>query len=849
MIKKINLYFAALLGTFLPVCIVSALTPQNHLKVKMRSSDFSGNWKFKLGNMKNANSANFDDTSWRVLNLPHDWAIEGSFDKNNPAGFNGGALPGGLGWYRKTFRVSEADKGKKTFIDFDGAYMKTTVYLNGDSIGFWPYGYSSFRFDLTPYLKYGANNVIAVKVDNSKQPNSRWYSGSGIYRNVWLTVVDPIHVDQWGTYVTTPEATKEKATFSLRTMVKNDRAVAAKVQIISHLLDEKNKEVGRSVSFVDVPAGEKVEVKQQITLDHPHFWEIENPYLYKVKTELRVDGKLTDTYTTTTGVRTIRFDADKGFFLNGRNIKINGVCLHHDLGCLGAAVNKRAIERQLEIMKNMGCNAIRCSHNPPAPELLELCDRMGLLVMDESFDMWRLCKTRYDYGNYFDKWHERDIDALVKRDRNHPSIVMWSIGNEVYEQWTKTKRDTMSIEKANLTINFGLDEFELSNMDKGMNVSKLLCRKLANRVRGLDPTRPVTQGCNDPRPNNNIFGSGALDIIGLNYYHAWYDKVPQNFPGKPFLATETVSALMTRGYYKMPADSMFIWPYRGAKYKGMTLDAEKELYSCSSYDNCHVPWGTTHENSLRMVRNTPYISGQFVWTGFDYLGEPTPFQFPARSSYFGIVDLAGFPKDVYYLYQSEWSKKDVLHVFPHWNWQAGQTVDVWAYYNHADEVELFVNGKSQGIRRKGKDDFHVSWKVKFEAGTLKAVSRKNGKVVLEKEIHTAGAPAQIRLTADHSVIQADGKDLSFVTVEVVDKDGNLCPNADNLINFEVEGNAFIAGVDNGCPFSMERFKDNKRKAFYGKCLVVLQNNGRKGKAKLTAKSGSLQSTSLSIQAK
>lgn len=840
--KKVQLIVGICLGVILMAC-------QTSPEATARSRNFNSDWKFNLGEVSGAASVTFDDTSWRSLNLPHDWAIEGNFDKNNPAGFNGGALPGGLGWYRKTFNMHESDKGKKVFVDFDGAYMKTTVYLNGDSIGFWPYGYSSFRFDLTPYLKFDAPNVIAVKVDNSQQPNSRWYSGSGIYRNVWLTVVDPVHVDHWGTYVTTPEVTNKQATFQLRTTVKNDNSAAVEVEITSRLLNANGKEVGMDIITVSVPAGERTEGNQKITLGNPHFWDIDDPYLYNIETELRVDGKLTDTYTTTTGVRTFRFDAEKGFFLNGKNMKINGVCMHHDLGCLGAAVNIRALERQLEILKEMGCNAIRCSHNPPAPEQLDLCDRMGFIVMDETFDMWRKRKTRYDYGNYFDEWHERDLDALIMRDRNHPSVLMWSVGNEVYEQWTHADRDTLSIEQANIVINFGYDDFQLSNIDEGMNVNKLLCKKLADRARVLDPTRPVTVGCNEPRPNNNIFGSGALDIIGLNYFHAWYDSVPKNFPGKAFLATETVSGLMTRGYYKMPGDSMFVWPYRGEKYKGMKLDPVAENYSCSSYDNCHVPWGTYHENSMRLINKHDFISGQFVWTGFDYLGEPTPFQFPARSSNFGIVDLAGFPKDIYYMYQSQWSDKAMLHLFPHWNWEEGQEIDLWAYYNNADEVELFVNGVSQGTKSKEKDIYHVSWRVRYVPGTIKAVSRKDGKVVLEKEIHTAGEPAGIRLTADRTTISADGTDLSFVTVEVVDKDGNLCPNADNLINFDIDGNAFIAGVDNGCAYSMERFKDNKRKAFYGKCLVVLQNNGSKGKAKLTATADGLTTTSLTVRAK
>ena len=580
-------------------------------------------------------------------------------------------------------------------------------------------------------------------------------------------------------------------------------------------------------------------------LKNPRLWSIDTPYMYRVESILKdkQTGEVLDRYYTPTGIRTFRFDAQKGFILNGEQVKINGVCMHHDLGCLGAAVNTRAIERQLEILKEMGCNGIRCSHNPPAPELLDLCDRMGFIVMDETFDMWRKKKTRHDYSRYFNEWHERDLTDLIVRDRNHPSIFMWSIGNEVLEQWTDAKADTLSLEEANLVLNFGHSADMLAK-DGEMSVNSLLTKKLADMVRKLDATRPVTAGCNEPNPNNHLFRSGALDIIGFNYHDNWFAGVPQNFPGKPFIVTESVSGLMTRGYYRMPSDSMFVWP---ARWDKPFYDAS---FSCSSYDNCHVPWGNRHEGTMRHVKNNDFISGQYVWTGFDYIGEPTPYGWPARSSYFGIIDLAGFPKDVYYMYQSEWRPdKAVLHLFPHWNWTEGQDIDLWAYYNNADEVELFVNGKSQGVRSKGKDDFHVMWRVKYESGTVKAVSRKEGKTVAEQEIRTAGEPAQIRLSPDRSTIQADGKDLSFITVEILDKDGNLCPNAENDVTFAVEGAGFIAGVDNGSPISMEKFKDNHRKAFYGKCLVVLQNNGEPGGVKVTATADGLEKATTAIKVK
>ena len=824
-------------------CLAVFFNSCNRQEINTRQlTSFNNNWKFSLGDVEGASVFTFDDNDWRQLNLPHDWAIEGEFSKDNPSGTGGGALPGGIGWYRKTFVADETYVGKKVFIDFDGVYMNSEVFINGVSLGKRPYGYISFRYDLTPYLKIGEENVIAVKVDNQEQPNSRWYSGCGIYRNVWLTVTNPIHVDLWGTYVTTPQVSDKEATVSVCTSIKNEGAVDAEVKVVSSLLDAEGNLVGETTSVLPISKDSVGTYQQTMKVDSPILWSVNNPYLYTLETEVWADGKLVDTYETTTGIRSFEFSAEKGFVLNGEQVKIKGVCMHHDLGCLGVAVNTRAIERQLEILQEMGCNGIRCSHNPPAPELLQLCDEMGFIVMDETFDMWRKKKTRYDYSLYFNEWHERDLTDLMLRDRNHPSIFMWSIGNEVLEQWSDANADTLSLEEANMILNFGHSAEMLAKEGSEMSVNSLLTKKLADMTRALDPTRPVTAGCNEPNPYNHLFASGALDIIGFNYHDDWFMGVPQNFPGKPFIVTESVSSLMTRGYYKMPSDKPILCPERWDK------PYYDSSFSCSSYDHCRAPWGSHHENTLRLVSENDFISGQYIWTGFDYIGEPTPYGWPARSSYFGIVDLAGFPKDIYYMYQSQWTDKDVLHLFPHWNWEEGQEIDLWAYFNHADEVELFVNGRSQGVRTMPDDKYHVVWRVKYEPGTIKAVSRKEGKVVMEKEIHTAGEPAQIRLTADRTEIQADGTDLSFITVEIVDKDGNLCPNADNLVNFDVQGAAFIAGVDNGSPISHESFKAPHRKAFYGKCLVVLQNNGDRGDIQLNAVSEGLEKAMLNIQA-
>lgn len=832
-----------------------------------RRQDFTAGWTFHLGDDSAASRPDYDDTAWRILNLPHDWAIEGEFSRDNPSGTGGGALPGGIGWYRKTFTVDKADEGKRLYIDFDGVYMNSEVFINGHSLGVRPYGYVSFSYDLTPHIKWGGKNVVAVRVDNAEQPNSRWYSGCGIYRNVWLTKLNPVHIAQWGTFITAEDVSKNSARLNIRTKIQYDVAAQlqdsvkqadgtyvvfdseivplADVVLQSRLMDAEGHVVGEVASELQVIPACPNEVEQEIVVKTPNLWSVNTPYIYKVHSILidKTTGKVLDNYCTNTGIRTFRFDAQKGFILNGERLKINGVCMHHDLGCLGAAVNIRAIERQLEILQEMGCNGIRCSHNPPSPELLDLCDRMGFIVMDETFDMWRKRKTAHDYSRYFNEWHERDLTDLILRDRNHPSVFIWSIGNEVLEQWSDAKADTLTLEQANLILNFGHDQSMLAKEGE-MSVNSLLTKKLADMVKALDSTRPVTAGCNEPNPNNHLFRSGALDLIGFNYHDDWFAGVPEKFPGKPFIVAESVSALMTRGYYRMPSDETVICPERWDK------PYFDDSFSCSSYDNCHVPWGNSHEGTMRHVKNNDFISGQYVWTGFDYLGEPTPYGWPARSSYFGIVDLAGFPKDVYYLYQSEWHpEKKVLHLFPHWNWTPGQDIDMWAYYNNADEVEFFVNGESQGVRTKGKDDFHVVWRVKYEPGVVKVVSRKDGKAVLEKEIHTAGEPAQIRLTADRNEIKSDGRDLSFVTVEVLDKDGNLCPNADNQIMFDVQGAGFIAGVDNGSPVSMEKFKADHRKAFYGKCLVVVQSDGKSGGIKLTATSEGLKTAVTAIKAK
>ena len=821
--------------TFISALIL-ALAPLGVNAKDSRAISFNDNWDFKLG--KDTVGGN-----WRMLNLPHDWAIEGDFSENNPSGTGGGALPGGVGWYKKYFTIPDSDKDKEVYVDFDGAYMNSTVWINGHELGTRPYGYSSFSYDLTPFLKYGASNEILVKVDNDEQPNSRWYSGCGIYRNVWLRILNPTHVELWGTYVTTPEVSAEKATVKVVTTLdikKNSQIPFVKTSIIN----PQGNVI--AISSEDKINPKDSTVTQTLTVEHPCLWGIGNPCMYTALTEVYQDNVKVDSYETPFGIRYFNFDAEKGFSLNGEPMKIHGVCLHHDAGALGAVVNRRAIERQLEILRGMGVNAIRSSHNPPAPELLALTDSMGFIVMDETFDMWRKRKTSHDYARYFDEWHEKDLTDLIKRDRNHPSVIMWSIGNEVLEQWSDASADTLSLEEANMILNFGHSADMLAT-EGDMSVNSLLTIKLADMVRELDPTRPVTAGNNEPSPGNHLFRSGALDLIGYNYHQDWFKDVPVNFPGKPFIITESVSALQTRGYYGIPSDSIVLAPERWDK------PYYDPSFSASAYDNMRAPWGDHHESALKQVLDNDFISGQFVWTGFDYIGEPTPYGWPARSSYFGIVDLAGFPKDVYYMYKAElMPEENVLYIFPHWNWKEGDMVDIWAYYNNADDVALFLNGESLGRKSKKDTDgnYHVMWRIPFTPGTIEAVSYdSNNNVVARTSRTTAGTPRKIRLTPDRSIINPGGNDLSYITVEVVDENGNVNPVADNDIQFIVSGGGLIAGVDNGSPISMERFKDDHRKLFNGKALLIVQTDGTSNPINIEAISPGLSPANITINKK
>ena len=798
--RSINIFILALIfGCF----TASAQMPRKRVS-------FDRDWKFMLGDNGQAKNADFEDTKWRTLDLPHDWSIEGSFSEKNPTTQAEGGLPAGIGWYRKMFIVPNSSKNKKVFIDFDGVYRNSEVWINGHYLGKRPNGYISFSYNLTPYLKFGAQNVIAVKVDNSGQPNSRWYTGSGINRNVWLRIVNRTHFCHWGTFVTTPQITRQAATLHVSASITQG---VQNLTLKTVVIDEGGKMVASCLSPVINTADTSITfTEQNLVVKNPILWSTSHPYLYEVTLQLLHKGRVLDDYTLHTGIRSFSFDSKKGFSLNRIHMKIKGVCMHENYGALGSAVNTSAIARQLKLLKEMGCNAIRTSHNPPAPEFLDLCDQMGFLVMDEAFDMWRKKKTAHDYHENWAEWYKRDLTDQVLRDRNHPSVFMWSIGNEIREQFDST----------------------------GTSIA----RELVNIVKSVDNTRPVTSALSEPHPDKNfIYKSDVLDVIGLNYHQELYPNFPKNYPGQKFVATETMSALETRGFYDQPTDSTRYWP-KSSKipFKEGNVD-----FAVTAYDNVAAYWGSTHEETWKIIKKYDFLSGLFVWTGFDYIGEPTPYPWPARSSYFGIIDLAGFPKDVYYMYQSEWTDKPVLHLLPHWNWKPGQMVDVWAYYSKADEVELFLNGKTLGIRTKKGDDLHVSWKVKFEPGELKIVSRKAGKVVLIEEEHTAGQPARIILSAHRKSIKADGKDMSFITVNVVDKDGITVPDADNLVDFDIIGPGHIVGLDNGSQISMEPFKASYRKAFHGLCLAIIQSDSKAGDISITASSAGLEPAKLDLR--
>ena len=775
------------------------------------AEDFNRNWLFHPGDAEQAADRDYDDARWRQLDLPHDWSIEGEFSEDHPTGPAGGGLPAGTGWYRKHFRLEAADNTKRIFVDFDGVYRNSEAWINGHYLGKRANGYISFGYELSPYVLFGdEKNILAVRVDNSLQPNSRWYTGSGIYRKVRLRKEDPVHMEKWGTVLRFPRITKDSARLEAEIALDYCGELPRGLELRTRIVDASGKKAG-PVLRTAVGSG-SIRLSHLIT--GPVLWSPEHPVLYTLHCALIRDGRTVDEKETHFGIRYYTFADDGSFLLNGEKLEIRGVNMHHDLGALGAAVNSRAIGRQLEILKGMGVNAIRTAHNPAAPELLDLCDRMGFLVMEEAFDVWRKKKMDFDYHMDFEANYERDLADMVRRDRNHPSIFAWSIGNEIREQFDST----------------GLE---------------LTC-ELASIVKAHDPTRPVTCALTETDPEKNyISRSGCLDLLGFNYkIHDW-KHFPESFPGRQMIATENMSAYATRGHYDMPSDSARVWPRRsGEEIIGPNAD-----FTVSAYDHVHAFWGSSHEATLREYHRHDFIPGIFIWSGFDFLGEPVPYEWPAKSSYYWVVDLAGFPKDVYYLYRSLWTGEPTLHLFPHWNWEEGREVDIWAYYNRADEVELYLNGRSLGKRQKKDSSYHVMWRVPFEAGSVRAVSRKDGKDVMERVIRTSGPGRHIRLSADRQAIMAGGEDLCFVTVSIHDGRGTPVPRADNLVRFSLEGPGSIAGVDNGYQASHESFKADVRRTFHGKCLVIVRPDHKAGTLTLSAESEGLESHSIKIKVK
>lgn len=782
--------------------------------------------------------SDFDDSEWRHLNLPHDWAIEGPFNID----YNGstGKLPyWGIRWYRKTLELSQDDAGKQIYLDIDGAMSYASVWCNGQYVGGWPYGYASFRLDLTPYIKAGQKNVLAIRLDNPDD-TSRWYPGSGIYRNVWLVKTSPVHVEQWGTFVRNQQVDSEIAVMEMGVNIENHagKDVQVKLQTSVYLQGKDGRPVGEEVTQsmikdIAIKKDSWSSARFQFKVDKPKLWDIDTPNCYVAVSRVFMDGKEMDSYETPFGIRTIEFTHDQGFMLNGQKVAIKGVCMHHDLGALGAAFNEVAAERQLRIMKEMGANAIRTSHNPPAPELVALCDRMGLMMQLELADTWQKGKRKNDYNLLFDDWSEADMRSLVRHYRNHPSVIMWSIGNEMPDQTT----------------------------DQGV----IIARNLTAYCHDEDPTRPTSLGCNK---RDAVFRDivNQVDIFGLNYFHKTYPVFKEQNPTRRYHASETSSATSSRGEYFFPVTT--------------DVNNSRSGFQLSSYDMTTIGWGCAPEVQFKMNEEYPFMSGEFVWTGFDYLGEPTPYnkdltnllnfsdpnelekarkeleelgkiKTPSRSSYFGIVDLCGFPKDRYYNYKSYW-RPDVptVHILPHWNWQEriGEITPV-HIYTSGDAVELFLNGKSLGRREKVHSYDRLTWDdVRYEPGSLRAIAYKNGQKWAEELVETTGKPAALQVTAEKTELKNDGTDLSFIRVAVVDSQGRVVPRSKNHLKFFVTGPAEIIATDNGDATSLLPFQLSERDAYNGLALVILRSQYMKqGKVVLTVESKGLPKQKIALK--
>ena len=799
-------------------------------------------WRFTREDSPEHSSVGFDDSKWQQVRVPHDWAIYGPFSVHNDrqnvaitqdgqqeamehAGRTGGLPFVGVGWYRLDFEVPRFCEGKRAIILFDGAMSQARIFVNGSEVGFWPYGYNSFHFDITDYVKAGQINELAVRLENDSD-SSRWYPGAGIYRNVHLVVVEDVHIPMWGTQLTTPVVKQDIARVELRTeVVRPEEVSASELRIVTEIKDRKGNVVARAEDGVSRYDSNCFE--QSFDVENPELWSVESPVLYTAESKLYVGDRLKDEYTTRFGIRTIEIIPEKGMFINGVMTKFQGVCNHHDLGPLGAAVSDAAIRRQIRILKDMGCNAIRTSHNMPAPELVEACDEMGMLLMVETFDEWQTPKVKNGYHKYFDEWAERDLVNLIRHYRNNPSVVMWCIGNEVPDQGDKVQGPKLS-------------------------------RWLQDICHREDPTRPVTQGMD--QPHNVVYNNMAavMDVAGFNYRPHLYGNNYYYLPQQIILGSETASTVSSRGVYMFPVERRSM-----AKY---------ENHQASSYDVEHCGWSNLPEDDWMWHEDFDCCIGEFVWTGFDYLGEPTPYysDWPNHSSLFGIIDLAGLPKDRFYLYRSHWNREaETLHILPHWTWpgREGETTPVFVYTNYPS-AELFVNGVSQGVRTKDvsitlegtmnpeseqalkrQERYRLMWMdVKYEPGTVMVVAyNEAGEAVAEEQVCTAGKPHHIELSVDRAAIKADGRDLAFVTVRVVDKDGNLCPNADNLIRYSVKGAGSYRAGANGDPTSLELFHVPQMHVFSGMMTAIVQSNETPGTIALTATAKGLKSATISVK--
>ncbi|MHC4856928.1 MAG: beta-galactosidase GalB [Planctomycetota bacterium] len=791
--------------------------------------DFNGDWRFHYGDVAEGQLVKFDDSHWRKVNLPHDWAIEGPFDIKYNAR-TGGLPVHGTGWYRKSFEVPLEWDEKRISVEFDGAMANAHVWINGNFAGNRPYGYIGFEFDITDKIEFGKPNTIAVRL-TPEDLAMRWYPGAGIYRNVRLKVNDALHIPQWGTFITTPHVTAKEAVVNVSTTVRNDSKSTKEAKLITIVIDANGKTVSKESIEFKIDAGRSEIMEQNFLLENPKLWDIGMPNLYKAVSQIIEGNNEVDIYETEFGVRTIIIDANDGISINGRKIRLNGVCMHHDLGPLGAAVNYRATERQMQIMQSMGVNSLRTSHNPPSPEMLQVCDRLGILVIVEAFDEWRMAKVPNGYHKYFDQWHERDLRDMIRRDRNHPSVFMWSIGNEILEQGQK-------------------DGWKLT-------------KHLTEICHQEDNTRPNTIGFNYyPAPFTNKLAY-YVDVVGMNYWSLKYAEIKERHPDIILYGSETSSQTSSRGIYHLP------W----------SPDKQHDTNQVSSYDVITgPPWAYAPDIEFDVQQANPSILGEYMWTGFDYLGEPTPYggrdnstngywndDWPSRSSYFAPVDLCGFPKDRYYLYQSQWTEEPMVHLLPHWNWEGkeGDDIPVVAYTN-CEEVELFVNEKSFGKKVKGVDTttfiaecwgfekgpfeskYRLTWQVPYKPGSIKAVAYKNGEIAATQKTVTAGVPSKIELTADRSIISADGKDLSFITARILDAEGNFCPKADNLVKFKVEGSGDLIAVGNGDPTATTSYQANERVAFNGMCLGIIRSQKIKGSITVTAASEGMMPTTITL---